>query len=320
MVRIMSKTRPRSWVDRLGHLLPRRIRGISPQLPRDSRCRPVAFDHHDDFQEHRTQNASEYLQRQRMLVEMGRGVRPILTEGFCICCNAQRTFSTDPAAQGIQPSAMPNWREGLICSGCGLNGRMRASIHLMLWSLPGRERPRIYATEQVTALFRWIHLRYPHSVGSEYLRDGTPRGGTNPAGIRHEDLTALSFPDESIDSIVSLEVMEHVPDFRAAFSECARVLVSGGELLLCVPFHRGPHHLERARVRDDGSIEHLLPPEYHGDPLDPRGCLCFHHFGWDMLDFLRDAGFRRVTAYSIWSRDLCYLAAEGDLLQFVAVK
>ena len=77
---------------------------------------------------------------------------------------------------------------------------------------------------------------------------------------------------------------------------------------------------KRAGMRDDGSIEHLLPPEYHGDPLDPRGCLCFHHFGWDVLDFLRQAGFRHVEAYSIWSRELCYLAAEGDLLQFVAVK
>ena len=55
-------------------------------------------------------------------------------------------------------------------------------------------------------------------------------------------------------------------------------------------------------MRDDGTIEHLHPPEYHGDPLDPGGCLCFHHFGWDLLDLLRDAGFRSVTAYSVWSR------------------
>jgi len=287
---------------------------------RDSRCHLAAFDHHDDYQGQRAKHESEYLERRELLVEMSRGVWPILTEGFCICCDAQCRFSTDPAAQGIERPAMPDWREGLICPGCGLNSRMRASIHLLLSSLRPRRRSRIYVTEQVTALFHWINLRYPHSVGSEFLRDGTPRGGTNAAGIRHEDLTALSFPDESLDSIVSLEVMEHIPDFRAAFAECARVLSPGGKLLLCVPFHWGPHHLLRARVRDDGSIEHLLPPEYHGDPLDPRGCLCFHHFGWDVLDFLRQAGFRHASAWSIWSRELCYLTAEGDLLQFVAVK
>ena len=42
-------------------------------------------------------------------------------------------------------------------------------MHLILWLLPQRERVRIYATEQVTALFRWLKLNYPHSVGSEYL-------------------------------------------------------------------------------------------------------------------------------------------------------
>ncbi len=66
--------------------------------------------------------------------------------------------------------------------------------------------------------------------------------------------------------------------------------------------------------------KHLLPPEYHGDPLDPRGCLCYHHFGWVVIDFLKAAGFRQTTAYSIWSRELGYLAGEGDIVQFIAVK
>jgi SAM-dependent methyltransferase len=197
---------------------------------------------------------------------------------------------------------------------------MRASLHLLLSELKPDRESRIYLTEQITALFHWIKLRYPRAVGSEYLRDGTARGQTNAAGIRHEDLTALSFPDASCDFIVSLEVMEHIPDFRPAFTECARLLVPGGKFLLSVPFHRGPNHLVRASLRTDGSIEHHLPAEYHGDPLDDQGCLCFHHFGWDILDFLRQAGFRRATGYSIWSRELAYMAAEGDMILFIAVK
>ncbi len=138
--------------------------------------------------------------------------------------------------------------------------------------------------------------------------------------LRHEDLTALSFADESFDAVVSLEVMEHIPDFQRAFLECARVLRPGGRLLLSVPFHGGPEHMLRARVRADGGIEHLHSPEYHGDPLSTRGCLCFHHFGWDILDHLRAAGFRQARACAIWSRELGYLADEGEILQFVAVK
>ena len=38
------------------------------------------------------------------------------------------------------------------------------------------------------------------------------------------------------------------------------------------------------------------------------------------MDFLKAAGFRQATAYSIWSRELGYLAGEGDIIQFIAVK
>jgi SAM-dependent methyltransferase len=255
-----------------------------------------------------------------MLAELVTGKCPIVTEGYCICCSQPQGFLTDATAQGRAPEAVPDWREGVICPGCKLNARMRASIHLMLTALDPTPGSRMYLTEQVTPLFHWVKLRYPHVVGSEYLRDGTAGGQTNAAGIRHEDLTALSFPDASLDSIITLEVMEHIPDFRRALAECARVLVRGGKLLLCAPFHRGPKHLLRASPRADGGIEHHLPPEYHGDPLDPQGCLCFHHFGWDILDFLREAGFRRATGYSIWSRELGYMAAEGDILEFIAVR
>ena len=48
----------------------------------------------------------------------------------------------------------------------------------------------------------------------------------------------------------------------------------------------------------DGRIEHLQPPEYHGDPLG-GGVLCFHHFGWDLLEALREAGFTDAEALRV---------------------
>jgi hypothetical protein len=42
----------------------------------------------------------------------------------------------------------------------------------------------------------------------------------------------------------------------------------------------------RARIGADGAIEHLEPAEYHGD-LVSGGVLCFHHFGWDLLEQAR---------------------------------
>lgn len=91
-------------------------------------------------------------------------------------------------------------------------------------------------------------------------------------------------------------------------------------MLMSVPFHSGPKHLTRATVDQDGSIRHIEPPEYHGDPLSDAGCLCFHHFGWDMFEFLKDAGFRDAEAFAVWSLGCSYLAADGYQLLFIASK
>ena len=321
MVGQANKARVKFWIDGLRY----RLQGPTHTFLGSDQAgipgfRPTAFAGRQEYVSHLRRCEAEYEERRQIMRELGTATAPIVTTGYCIACARPRRFKTDHVAPGLDPSVVPNWREGLICRGCSLNSRMRASIHLLLWALGPEPRSRIYLTEQITALYRWVKLRFPDAVGSEYLRDGTQRGGSSRYGIRHEDLTALSFADESFDVVISLEVMEHIPDFRRAFSECARVLKPRGKMLLSVPFHQGPDHRLRARVRDDGTIEHLLPPEYHGDPLDPRGCLCFHHFGWDVIDFLKAAGFRQTTAYSIWSRELGYLAGEGDILQFIAVK
>lgn len=53
------------------------------------------------------------------------------------------------------------------------------------------------------------------------------------------DAGRVPLPDASFDGAIFLDVMEHVPDERAALAECARLLKPGGTLVLSVP-HRGP--------------------------------------------------------------------------------
>ena len=50
----------------------------------------------------------------------------------------------------------------------------------------------------------------------------------------------------------------------------------------------------KAEQKEDGTVVHHSPPEYHGDPLRPAGALAFYHFGWKLLDEIRQVGFRRV--------------------------
>lgn len=56
------------------------------------------------------------------------------------------------------------------------------------------------------------------------------------------DVTDMrDFPDGSLDGIVCISVLEHVPDISKAALEMQRVLKPGGGLLLAVPF-AFPHH------------------------------------------------------------------------------
>ncbi|HEX8156036.1 MAG TPA: class I SAM-dependent methyltransferase [Solirubrobacteraceae bacterium] len=201
---------------------------------------------------------------------------------------------------------------------CGLINRLRASVWLFEQECrPAPDAP-IYLTEQVTGLYAVLAGRYPSLQGSEYLGAAVGRGEV-VNGIRNESLTDLTFGDGSFSYVLSFEVFEHIPDYVQAFRECARVLRHGGCMVFSVPFLRdAPTTLVRAKLRPDGTVEHLLAPEYHGDPLGSDDCLCYQHFGWDLLDELRAAGFSRAWACVYWSPRFAYLG--GEQIQFVAVR
>lgn len=249
-----------------------------------------------------------------------RGGLNFVVPGFCYTCQRSSRFRvTDSYAYELEGQLMPNWREHLRCRSCGLNNRMRASVHLFLELLKPDPDSTLYLTEQVTPMFEVLGQRFLRITGSEYLRDGTPGGTVNAQGIRHEDLSSLSFQSDSFDIVLSFDVCEHIPNYRRGFEECFRVLRPWGALFFSVPFlSLEQETLVRAAVEEDGSIRHLQPPEYHGDPCSEKGCLAFYQFGWDLLDLLRKIGFSKVQAYLYWSQRFAYLGR--DQIVFVAQK
>lgn len=120
-----------------------------------------------------------------------------------------------------------------------------------------------------------------------YFRPGHAAGTVRDDGSVMEDITRLTLADESLDLIVSSDVLEHVPDVAAAFRESFRVLRPGGAHVFTVPFE--PRTIRRA-VLEDGGVRHLTEPEYHSDPLDPRGILAFWHMGPDLQQQFGDSG------------------------------
>jgi len=210
--------------------------------------------------------------------------------GFCAGCSSHVTFRL-PAPR---PDLWTNTTEELACT-CGLNGRMRNA--LTAWRATRRSGDRSMIMERVTPLFVMMSRENPQLVGCEYLGDGKAPGQDYPFGdlsVRHENLLALSCPDASLDLLMHFDVLEHVPDHRAALKECHRALAPGGTLLFTIPFYTYfGRNLVRARTKD-GVVEHILPPSYHGNPVSANGALVFIHPSWEILDNLAEAGFTGI--------------------------
>lgn len=288
-----------------GRVVPRRRRGGPAEIPP---LRPTRCGNLDEFQRFLAETEAARAEQAACEASLLRPDDTFAVPGVCAVCRAPAEFQVGYAHCFVRPDGarVPNWREHLSCPGCGLNNRMRAAFHFMQERVD--RAGSLYLTEQVTPLFRAVSARFGRAVGSEFLRGETRPGAVNAAGVRHEDLTALTFPDRSFDCVGCFEVLEHIPDHRPALRELFRCLAPGGTLLLTVPFALDrAGHVERAKLRADGSVEHLLPPEYHGDPLDGAGVLCFRHFGWDLLPELEAAGFRDAALHFYWSRELGYL-------------
>lgn len=273
-----------------------------------------------DYERYRARNADTIVQRERHELELSAPGTPFSVPGYCYLCRMDVTFNvTFEHSFEWQGHLTPNFREQLNCSRCGFNNRMRAAVQILDRLVARTRNGEIYITEQITPMFDLLKERRSRVIGSEYLGTSIPYGSLSERGVRNESISKLTFESGRFAAIVSFDVLEHVPDYSKGFGECFRCLEPGGLLLFSVPFTGLPSTTTRARLGTSGGIEHLLPPEYHGDPLKNEGCLCFYHFGWDMLDQLRAAGFDGAEALFYYSERLGYLG-KGEQMIFVARK
>lgn len=196
--------------------------------------------------------------------------------GTCpICGNKAKFTATD------------SWyRDGLHCDHCGSIPRERA----FSWVLE-REAPdwRSLVLHECSPADRIVSTRLrdecPGYIGTQFYRNIAP--GTMHNGFRCENLEQLTFADESIDLHCHLDVMEHVNFPEHCFAEMERTLRPGGKMIFTTPVYAGKVATERRAYYDEqGKVNFLVEPEYHGNPIDELGAPVVFHFGKDLADMI----------------------------------
>lgn len=238
-----------------------------------------------------TAHVSSVVAQQERWLERGLfGSPPLTMQGYCaVCDNTQPLHITaHHSSVSEQGGIQLAFSETGVCNRCRTNSRMRAAIHLLrsLGCMPGS---KVYLTEQCTNLYNALQNSFHNLTGSEFLGDKVPLGHTDEKGYRNEDIQALTFESETFDFVVSLDVLEHIPDSARATVELLRILKPGGTAILTFPF--SPNRttsLRRATLETLPTglqqIRHIERPQYHGNPLLNGGSLVFQEFGFDIVE------------------------------------
>ena len=113
--------------------------------------------------------------------------------------------------------------------------------------LVGPERFNTWAVASELAALRARRLEVAPGLRPRLPIEGTTFADISPSALTqlqrggghvvHASVTSLPFSDSAFDLVCAMDIVEHVEDDLAAFSELARVCAPGGTLMLSVALH-----------------------------------------------------------------------------------
>ena len=244
-------------------------------------------------------------------------MKTVATETCCLCWNYSE-FKIKKEATLLREAG---------CCHCGASLRSADVARVLMETLSGG---KYYATLRECAAaaggLRILNLfsegpihealrQLPQYAFGEYFDN--VKSGDYYKGVRCIDLQNMPFADQSLDMIVTEDVLEHVVNTDQAFREINRVLRRGGSLLLTVPVHEKNPTI--SRIGNKNQV-------YHGDPLREAGALVMTDFGNDIPQILGQYGLtaREVTGHRFFLPEEisyideeyeAYLQKRQDLLQ-----
>lgn len=188
-------------------------------------------------------------------------------DGFCPICQADVTFEAEHE-KDIPLQWQPNWfRASLKCPVCKSPPRERALAHFLEKLRPNWRDLTIHESSPGGwALSAKLREQCQSYIPTHY-DPNLPFGTMAPAGWRNENLESQTFEDECFDIVVTQDVFEHLFNPGLAAREIARTLRPGGLCLMTVPVVNPYGETQRRAKIEDGEIVHILPEQYHGNPI-----------------------------------------------------
>lgn len=200
-------------------------------------------------------------------------------KGYCPTCKSNVTFI-----------ATTLWfRDNYLCPNCGSKPRERALMCAMEMYFPDWRNKIIHESSPINrgASVR-IAKECSHYIPSQLFPDTEPGNFRN--GVQCENLEAMTFADESVDLHVTQDVMEHVLRPVMVFKEIARTLKPGGAHIFTVPIvNKHMPSCIRAHALENGQVNYLKEPKYHGNPVSNSGALVTVDWGFDICRHIFDA-------------------------------
>ena len=127
-------------------------------------------------------------------------------------------------------------------------------------------------------------------VSAEMIRSAEQRMATHALAsrchVRVGDVEDLRYPDASFDAVLSMGVLEYLPNYVMALHEIARVLKPGGHAVLTVPNQASAYHVARISYL---TCRRLLRGSRASGVANPR-------LPWVLDRALARAGLRKVES------------------------
>ena len=220
--------------------------------------------------------------------------------GYCNICESKTLF--------IEKT--PWLRENYKCLKCGSSPRQRSLINGLNLYYPDWKNLNIHESSPSTASSVYIKKYCKNYSASHFYQDIPP--GQYKGEYRSEDLSNMTFGDQSFDIILSQDVFEHVMDPINAFREIARVLKKGGAHIFTLGWSPNTKISEPRSIIKNGEVLHLKEPQYHGNPIDEKGSLVTWDWGIDIAEIIFKESGLITSIYDVHNR---FLGLDGETIE-----